>query len=1276
MKVCIAILLFSFNAVTFVISQNLNWVRQTGGILNDNAVGLTVDDELNIYSLVNFSGNITMTTGQNFSSFGKEDFLVTKNAPSGALIWARKFGGRESDFVHDISTDAANNIYVTGTFRDTLRLFDQLLLTSEVSSVNVGFLLKISPGGDILWSRGFQTNNGSFPLKAKVQQNGDIVVAGNFEGSVDFDPGPGQQTLTSTGLMDIFFLKLNVDGNLIWVKKIGGADAESINDFETDNAGNIISLGQYNQIVDFDPGPGEFFTTHNGGTDVFIHQLNQNGHFNWVRSIGGGGFDAGLGIDVAPDQDIVIVGRFSNSVDFNPAINQSFTMNSEGSWDGFVLRLNTGGDFRWAKKIGGSQNDQCTSVDVSSTNIIAVGGIFRTTVNFNPNIFPNQFSTSLGGTDIFQLLLNADGSYNTHVSLGGAGNEQLNKIRIYSLNNVLSVGNFVNIVDFDPSQISANLTSTGNTDGFLLNIFNCVRPFIPSIISTADYVCRGESFTISLPGAQLNGANQWSWYQTSCNATSFATGTSITGMIIQNTVFYVRGTGGCLQTSDCRNIIVNAFTDTLTNQSFTICEGDSVQVGNNIYTASGLYLDTLVASVGCDSVVFTNLLVVSPSFLEQAFTICPGEEVLVGTKIYRNTGVYVDTLQGVNGCDSIITTSVSVIPVEIITQNIQLCQGESFVVGDSVYTETGVYVNPVLTPEGCENFIITTLTVYPLEYNITHNLCFGDTLRIGSENYTTSLIVVEFLGSSIGCDSIVNHTINFFDTSFESRENFLCTGDSLVVGNNVYKESGIYTDSLNNIAGCDSIIQSNVIFFDKPLDNEFSFRICEGQSILVNGKTYFSPGEFRDTLQTNYGCDSILIIRLEVLPTFTQNFYTICSGDSIIFGNQIIKQQGVYSKIFISSLGCDSTSTIIVSLINVVREFENVRLCEGNTYSVGFSTYSVPGIYLDTLTSSRGCDSIIQTTIFVTPETYQQSVSVCQGESLQVGNSVYNTTGIYTDSLLSSDGCDSIVITSLVVFPVDSVSQNITICSGKKVKVGNTEYGLTGTYTNVLQNKFGCDSIVETRLTVIPAPVEMIDTSICEGSLLKLGNFTFTLPGQYELYVANPGECDTLFKLNLKVVSITPQITRIADTLVAGDIQNALYQWYTCEPGLPPVLLASGKKFIPPSNGFYQLKITFNQCEFYSNCNEFIKTGINDQNNINWILYPNPVYDVVTITGDNETNYSEYQIVNEVGIVMQHGKLNGSRLDINVSDLPAGVYILLVYNQKVKNAFSLIKLNK
>lgn len=1255
-----------------LVGQSTNWVRQIGGVFADNTIGLSVDPQLNIYSVTNFSSTISITTGQNFSSFGKEDFLLTKMSPGGILLWARKFGGRQTDFAHNVTNDVDGNVYVTGTFQDTLLLFDQLLLTTPVSGANTGFVLKLGTNGDVLWAAGFRTTNNSYPIKAVGLPGGDVVVTGHFEGTTDFDPGIAQNNLTSTGELDAFFLKLNSSGQFVWARKIGGTESEMINDCVVDNSGSVISTGLFNQVVDFDPGSGESYTPHAGQSDIFLHKLSADGNFMWAYAFGGVGFDAGLGIDLSQNQDIILAGRFSNTVDFNPIPDQTNNLVSEGSWDGFILRANNNGQFIWAKRIGSNQNDQCMSVDVGLNDIICVGGVYRSTVNFNPDFFPNQFSTASGGSDVFQLILNSNGSYNSHYTFGGLGNDVLNKIVLYSLNNIISVGNFSGIVDFDPSPNTNNFTSLGNTDGFICNVFNCIRPFIPNITATSQNVCAGESFTISIPGAQLNGANQWSWYRNFCNNSSFATGNSITGTVPTNTVFYVRGTGGCVQTTSCRDILISIFTDTLTNQTLSICQGDSVVVGNNVYRTSGLYRDTLTASVGCDSIIFTNLQV-SPNFTRnQSFTICPGEEIMVGTNIYRSNGTYIDTLTSSLGCDSIVTTVINVIPVEIISQDISICQGEVYQVQDSVYSETGTYINSIFTPEGCENFAITNLTVHPLEYNITHNLCFGDTLQIGNMQYTTSLIVVEFLGSSIGCDSIVNHTINFFDTSFEFNDIFLCEGDSVIVGNNVYKESGLYTDSLFNIAGCDSIIQSNIVFFDKPDPQEFNFVICEGQSILVNGTTYFAPGTYMDTIQTSTGCDSIITVHLTVYPNFTQNLITICEGDSLVFGNRILKTQGVYSQLFTSSLGCDSSSTVILSVINKINEFYSFDICEGESINIGQSSYNLSGTYLDTLVSARGCDSIIQTTIRVRPSVFQRFYSVCEGEKIIIGSNVYEESGIFTDSLISSVGCDSIIISNIVVNPKDSVNQSFTICKGKTVRVGNNVYSESGIYFDSFNNQFDCDSIVRTELLVLPVPEVDLDSTICSGTMIQLGNFTFSNSGMFEVYVSGNNSCDTLVNLNLTVLLADVDVKRTGNVLSVSETQGATYQWYSCENEKTIIPGAVLPVFIPQNNGKYVLDVTLEGCVFSSECTDFIKTSVGDTDKSYYRVFPNPFSQELFLNGANFP--AEVVIYRNDGSLMYKTNHSKPEVAIRLPEMMSGLYYIKVTNSMHTQIIPVVKM--
>ncbi|MBK9016267.1 MAG: hypothetical protein IPM82_20580 [Saprospiraceae bacterium] len=110
-------------------------------------------------------------------------------------------------------------------------------------------------------------------------------------------------------------------------------------------------------------------------------------------------------------------------------------------------------------------------------------------------------------------------------------------------------------------------------------------------------------------------------------------------------------------------------------QQFMLCQGESVTVGNQVYSQAGVYVDTLQTPDGCDSILTTSITVYPLAFTQQNFSLCQGDSVMVGSSTYNQQGVYQDILQTWLGCDSTVTTSVIVLPVKTLTQTISLCEG-------------------------------------------------------------------------------------------------------------------------------------------------------------------------------------------------------------------------------------------------------------------------------------------------------------------------------------------------------------------------------------------------------------------------------------------------------------------------------------------------------------------------------------------------------------------------------------------------------------------------
>ncbi|WP_070137513.1 T9SS type A sorting domain-containing protein [Crocinitomix algicola] len=210
----------------------------------------------------------------------------------------------------------------------------------------------------------------------------------------------------------------------------------------------------------------------------------------------------------------------------------------------------------------------------------------------------------------------------------------------------------------------------------------------------------------------------------------------------------------------CDSIIITNLTVTepiYFSQTPSICAGDTFETGLSVYDENGTYYDTLTAlTTGCDSIIITELTIIEPIYFNQYPTICSGVSFEVGDESYNETGVYIDSLVAATGCDSIVITELTVTPPIVYSQDIYRCYGESFSVDDSIYTVSGTYTNYLSTPEGCDSTVITNLTIEAQNLR-TQNfiLCYGEGVEVGENFYTNTGIFYDTLVSYTACDSII-----------------------------------------------------------------------------------------------------------------------------------------------------------------------------------------------------------------------------------------------------------------------------------------------------------------------------------------------------------------------------------------------------------------------------------------------------------------------------------------------------------------------------------------
>ncbi len=163
---------------------------------------------------------------------------------------------------------------------------------------------------------------------------------------------------------------------------------------------------------------------------------------------------------------------------------------------------------------------------------------------------------------------------------------------------------------------------------------------------------------------------------------------------------------------------MGAYENGSTNFLANICQGDSILLYGNYQNTSGVYYDSLQTYYGCDSILATTLTV-SPIFLlNRNDTICQGDSIQIGGLFQTSAGTYYDSLQTINGCDSVLSITLSVNPVYLSNTNDTICQGDSVLIYGNYENTSGVYYDSLQTINGCDSVMSTTLTVNPLP-NVT-----------------------------------------------------------------------------------------------------------------------------------------------------------------------------------------------------------------------------------------------------------------------------------------------------------------------------------------------------------------------------------------------------------------------------------------------------------------------------------------------------------------------------------------------------------------------------
>ncbi|MFM2285168.1 MAG: hypothetical protein RLZZ543_665, partial [Bacteroidota bacterium] len=283
-----------------------------------------------------------------------------------------------------------------------------------------------------------------------------------------------------------------------------------------------------------------------------------------------------------------------------------------------------------------------------------------------------------------------------------------------------------------------------------------------------------------------------------------------------------------------------------------------------------------------------------------------------------------------------------------------------------------------------------------------------------------------------------------------------------------------------------------------PLSNASqTISICQGDTfVLPDGLSVSNSGTYSSTIPNAAGCDSVISTILTVIsiPTITITANICTSSSYTLPDGSVVTTAGVYPVTLTGNSGCDSIVVTTVNVQSVLTSSVNASICSGDDYVLPDGMHvTLAGSYPVTLSSSAGCDSIVTTTLTVhSTSSASINAAVCPGDSYTLPDGiVVSSAGTYTSTLNGALGCDSVITTTLVTLSITTSTVNVSICSGQTYTLPDGQTTQTaGAHITTLTNAAGCDSVITTNIILIPVPSISITSSagnsICRGSSTTL----------------------------------------------------------------------------------------------------------------------------------------------------------------------------------------------
>lgn len=1174
----------------------------------------------NTYIHGTFNENIDLDPSNNETILVANSYtgnhFIAKYDEQGNLLWAKDFGGTFAK-INGIDIDNSGNLFITGWtgyffyyHPDSIRTRLKAYFTNDWTKS--GFLAKYDSNGQFEWIERLESSSGIYPQDIEIITNGNIIVSGYFEDNAYFQNPFISDTLVSNGLNDAFIAGFRDNGSYEWSLSFGGVEDDNCSHLSSDAFGNIYALAEIEDTVDLDPSgntfevaQGPLFQQSNGqltGANTII-KYNHSGNFIWGHLFqDNGGFIRMQDIEINGSNEIGITGVYSNdqglSFDFDPGSDTTY-INNTTTQRSFVALYESDLSFKWTQDIGQTfyhSNDLAFNGDndafvvghirgfgdpqeafiskCDSTGVLEFSNILTsddeilklnvTTNSLNEPVVTANYDgivdldpsgstfnlNSITGINSFFVNYSENGNFQfgfnlndiTHQAYGPSENHDFaTYMDVDVKGNIYARGWIENVVDFDPSPTTSLVE---------VNTFsNDHETFVVKYDSLSNYQW-GFTLDSLFDEGSITADDNENCYIAATNLGITDLDPSAGTALFTSQGYY----SGLIAKYDTNGDLVWANQlEHLTTPAFSKCLEVEVDKSGNILVV-GHYLGDVDFDPSASQYILSNpyVSIQTPAKTFIAKYDSNGNLIWavdlegslpdhIDLDVNDNNDIF---LSGAFQFDIDIDPSGGTYLLDAVAaENILLAKYDStatlqwgFALGDintnwasavaagenHVYL-TGVFSNTcdldpgsgVTNVVGQSNGYNTFVARYDASngafdwgFNLENAQSYPHGIDVDNdENIVLHGLFKDFWpnNSEFPVALDVDPSPDTIDlVSSTSRDNNVTAGMYTVV----YDSSGNHKWSMD-IPQCTD--------YNKQLKSLGLAHFDENGNILIaGGLEYdgdFAPREAEYVQTTRNGLEFFLA-RYGGCSSSSSTVNATACGSYEVSGITYTSS-GSYIDTISNTRGCDSIVNLNLTILDVDTTYDAQLSCSSYTWTNG-NTYTSSGTYYNYLTNSSGCDSVQVLELTIPPENEtRDSITSCESYTWS-NNSTYTSSGTYFDTLTSVFGCDSVQILELTILNGNTAQESITSCDNYTWTNGVT-YQSSGTYYDTLTAVSGCDSIRILNLSIPPVDSVQVANTVCDSYTWTNG-VTYDTSGTYYNTLVSAVGCDSVVVLDLTVL--------------------------------------------------------------------------------------------------------------------------------------------------------------